>query len=93
MTIHSEHQHVQAGLHADADIDKNKWIPSTQLQWPPVQEDFSIKAEEGYDEMPMTKMKVPRFWYPKEGENWNKVGSKTSLEIRTEMAEMRPYFL
>ncbi len=78
-TIHSEHQHAQAGLHADADIDKKNWISSTHLKWPPVQDDFSIKPEEGYDEMPLTKMKVPRFWYPQEGENWNKVGSKTSI--------------
>jgi hypothetical protein len=44
-----------------------------------VQDDFSIVAQEGFDEMPMTKMKVPRFWYPKAGENWNEVGMKTNI--------------
>lgn len=76
---HSEHQHAQAGVHADAEIDQKQWTPSSQLQWPPVQNDFSIVAQEGFDEMPMTKMKVPRFWYPKAGENWNEVGMKTNI--------------
>ena len=76
---HSEHQHAQAGIHAYANVDRKNWVPSTKLQWPPLQEDFSIKPGEGYEEMPMTKMKVPRFWYPPEGANWNTMGSKTDV--------------
>ena len=75
---HSDHQHAQAGLHADAEVDRKKWVPSTKLPWPPVQDDFTIKPDEGFDEMPVTKMKVPRFWYPQEGANWNTIGSKTT---------------
>ena len=78
-TLHSEHQHVQAGVHADADIDRKQWTPSSELQWPPVQKDFNIETREGFDEMPMTKLKVPRFWYPKAGENWNNIGMKTNI--------------
>ena len=72
----SEHQHAQAGVHTDKDIEKNKWHKSSDLKWPPLTPNGDIPGEDGYEEMPLTKMKVPRFWYPKDGDDWNKVGRK-----------------
>jgi hypothetical protein len=75
---HSEHQHEQAGDHTDRYIDKNKWKASHMLQWPPVDYQGQMLPDEGYDIMPVTGLKVPRFWYPKSGEDWNKAGSKVN---------------
>lgn len=50
------------------------------LRWPPVQADGSIPLEEGTDSMPLTNLKVPRFWAPNPGEDMNKVGSKVNGE-------------
>ncbi len=76
----SVHQHAQAGVHTDKDVEKNKWHKSYELSWPPLTTSGDIPGDDGYEEMPLTKMKVPRFWYPKEGEDWNKAGSKINGE-------------
>ena len=53
-------------------------LPSYELKWPPVQLDGTIAANEGYDVMKLTELKVPRFWSPKPGEDVNKIGSKVN---------------
>ena len=39
-------------------------IQPNQLKWPPVLPDYTIPEREGYDIMPMTGVKVPKFWEP-----------------------------
>lgn len=34
--------------------------------------------KDGFEEMPLTKLKVPRFYYPAEGEDWNRAGRKVN---------------
>ena len=49
-----------------------------ELKWPPVLPDGTIPAEDGEDVMPITDLKVPKFWTPPEGSDLNKVGSKVN---------------
>lgn len=52
-----------------------------ELSWPPVLSDQTTMPDgDGYDIMPMIDLKVPRFFLPKEGEDYNKVGSKVNGE-------------
>ena len=55
--------------------------PAYELSWPPVLSDQTTMPDgDGYDIMPMIDLKVPRFFLPKEGEDYNKVGSKVNGE-------------
>ncbi len=74
----SAHQHEQWGVHTDKDVEKNKWHKSHELKWPPLTESGDIPGEDGYEEMPLTKLKVPRFWYPEQGVDWNKSGRRVN---------------
>ncbi len=48
-------------------LGANGLLPPHKLAWPPVQLDqLSTLPEEGFDIMPMTGLKVPRFWMPEE---------------------------
>mmetsp|Transcript_8402 Transcript_8402/g.18456 ORF Transcript_8402/g.18456 Transcript_8402/m.18456 type:complete len:538 (+) Transcript_8402:140-1753(+) len=47
-----------------------------ELAWPPLQLDGSIQQGDGSDVMPMLNLSVPRFWLPKQGVDYNKVGTK-----------------
>lgn len=49
-----------------------------ELKWPPVQDDGNISDTDGYDIMPLTGLKVPRFWSPKPSEDWNKIGTRVN---------------
>lgn len=51
-------------------------LPANQLSWPPVAVDGSIPLRDGYDNMTMTNLAVPRFWDPPAGVPLEKVGSK-----------------
>jgi len=42
----------------------NATVKAADLKWPPVNLDGSIPSNEGFDVMPLTKLKVPRFWSP-----------------------------
>jgi hypothetical protein len=54
--------------------------PASDLVWPPVQPDGSIRPDDGVDVMPILGIKVPRFWEPPAGFDLNKVGSKVGGE-------------
>ena len=55
--------------------------PAYELSWPPVLNDGTMPDKDGYDIMPMIDLKVPRFWFPKEGvEGYNTAGSKVNGE-------------
>ncbi len=71
-----ERHHSTAGVHTDKDVIEKNWKKSSELQWPPLTEGGELPGEDGYEEMPLTKLKVPRFWYPPDGSDWNSVGSK-----------------
>jgi len=45
----------------------HEWLVPSQLKWPPVMPDGSLKEDEGYDVMALTGLKVPRFWAPPDG--------------------------
>ena len=47
-----------------------------ELQWPPVRSDGSIDPQDGVDVMPLTGLKVPRFWAPAPGEKVTQIGSR-----------------
>ena len=49
-----------------------------ELQWPPVLPGYVIPPKDGYDKMPYSGLKVPRFWKPKEGDDILKVGTKVN---------------
>lgn len=49
---------------------------SSGLRWPPVKADFTIPPEDGYDVMPLTGLKVPKFWVPPEGANVYEISDK-----------------
>lgn len=51
---------------------------ASELGWPPVLEDGSIPVDEGYDIMPLTGIKVPKFWEAPEGADINKIGTKVN---------------
>lgn len=53
-------------------------VSTSELKWPPVQLDGTIPANEGTDTMPLTNIKVPRFWSPPEGADITKVGSNVN---------------
>jgi hypothetical protein len=44
--------------------DAGSIIPAEELSWPPVNMVGTIPANEGFDSMPLTGIKVPRFWHP-----------------------------
>lgn len=48
------------------------------LSWPPVGKDGNIPSDEGSDTMPLTGLKVPRFWEALPGSDLNKVGTKVN---------------
>jgi hypothetical protein len=54
--------------------------PANELKWPPVPLDGTLSTSDGIDIMPMIDIKVPRFWQPKAGDDFNKVGSKVGGE-------------
>ncbi len=54
--------------------------PNTILQWPPVLQDGSLSVADGFDEMPLIDLKVPKFWSPPEGTDLNTVGKKVNGE-------------
>ena len=64
----------------ESDVDSSGLKKPYKLTWPPVQTDGTIAATDGTDIMPLIDIKVPRFWLPKEGEDYNKVGSKVNGE-------------
>jgi hypothetical protein len=47
----------------------------SQLTWPPVLADGTIPMQDGTDTMPLTGIKVPRFWKPTEEANIFETGS------------------
>lgn len=49
--------------------------PQHELQWPPMKTDGSLEPADGFDIMPLTGLKVPRFWSPAPGEDVTKIGS------------------
>jgi hypothetical protein len=51
-----------------------------ELQWPPVLPDGSILDSDGYDIMPITRLKVPKFWFPPKDVDYNTIGSKVGDE-------------
>lgn len=53
---------------------------SSDLHWPPISPDGSIPETDGFDIMPITALKVPRFWLPAEGVDYNTVGSRVAGE-------------
>jgi hypothetical protein len=53
-----------------------RWDDTSHLQWPPIREDGSIPVNDGFDVLPIIDLKVPKFWYPPAGADWNKVGSR-----------------
>lgn len=46
-----------------------------ELKWPPVLRNGSISTIDRYDLMPITGLKVPKFWAPPPGQDLNKIGS------------------
>jgi hypothetical protein len=55
-------------------------LAPSELSWPPVLPDGTMSVKEGFDIMPLIDIKVPRFFIPKEGTDYNKVGSKVNGE-------------
>ncbi len=57
-------------------------VPQTKKietpNWPPVLPDGSFPLEDGYDIMPITQLKVPKFWVPPENIELEKVGSRVN---------------
>lgn len=49
-----------------------------ELHWPPVQQNGNISTADGFDVMPITGLKVPRFWAPKPSEDINKIGTRVN---------------
>ena len=56
----------------------NDILKPWELQWPPVFPGYVIPPKDGYDKMPYSGLKVPRFWKPKEGDDILKVGTKVN---------------
>jgi hypothetical protein len=48
------------------------------LRWPPVNADFTIPSDDGYDVMPLTGLKVPKFWVPPAGANIFEMSDKVN---------------
>jgi hypothetical protein len=61
-------------------LDHVRVKKSSDLKWPPVLQDGSIPEEDGYDIMPVTKLKVPRFWTVPENQDVYKIGSLVNNE-------------
>lgn len=53
---------------------------SSPLQWPPVLPDGSFPESDGHDIMPVTGLKVPKFWSPPSNVDLNRVGSYVNGE-------------
>lgn len=51
-----------------------------ELDWPPVRPDGSVPTEDGTDVMPLTGLKVPRFWRPSPGVDIIDVGTRVNHE-------------
>jgi hypothetical protein len=49
--------------------------PASQLTWPPVHDDGSVPEEDGHELMPMTGIKVPRFWRTRDDIDMNVGGT------------------
>jgi hypothetical protein len=54
--------------------------PASELHWPPVLPDFTISEEDGSELMPIIDIRVPRFWFPPEGTDYNTAGYKVNNE-------------
>jgi len=52
--------------------------PRMELKWPPVLSNGSIPVNDGSDVMPLTGIKVPKFWTPPENVPLEKTGSKVN---------------
>lgn len=48
------------------------------MEWPPLTQNGSIIADEGYDVMPLTGMKVPKFWVAPPNADINTIGTKVN---------------
>ena len=51
-------------------------VPKQALSWPPVLKNGSIPLADGWEIMPVTDIKVPKFWTPPDGVPLESVGSK-----------------
>jgi hypothetical protein len=62
-------------------IDQNsKKSDYIKLEWPPVLPDGSFPLSDGFDLMPLTGLKVPKFWIPPEGIDLNTIGTHVNGE-------------
>jgi hypothetical protein len=66
--------HSPIEFHRSPKVDLANLKPATELVWPPVNLDGSIPADEGSESMPLTGIKVPRFWEPPASEDLFKTG-------------------
>jgi len=73
--IKPENSNISIGVHTET---KNHIIDASLLNWPPVALDGSIPLDEGYDIMPLTGLKVPRFWEAPRGVDINTIGTKVN---------------
>jgi Glycosyltransferase (GlcNAc) len=64
---------VKLAARSDAGINTHHF-----LRWPPVTVNGTIPLSDGFDQMPLTNITVPRFWEPPINEDLNKVGSKVN---------------
>lgn len=53
-------------------------LPANSLEWPPVSFDGTIPERDGYDNMTLTNLPVPRFWDPPSDVVLEEVGSKVN---------------
>lgn len=53
---------------------------SSELVWPPVDDNGKIPDEDGWESMPLTNVRVPRFWSPQEGVDLNTIGTHENGE-------------
>ena len=51
-------------------------VPAHALTWPPLNSDGSIPQQDGYDNMTLTGLAVPRFWDPPSNIPLEEIGSK-----------------
>jgi hypothetical protein len=71
---------VQEPIKLKKNVDPNRVKDDYELSWPPVMPDGTLSPTDGMDVMPIIDIKVPRFWQPKAGDDFNKVGSKVGGE-------------
>ena len=70
----SRHKQAPTKLIANSNVIKTKKsdsliISKPTLQWPPVLTDLTIPIQDGFDLMPYSGLKVPKFWKPAEGQD------------------------